>query len=87
MTNKYGTPAEDETLWRNNLFKDEPEQYGTALSIGHLVYYSSWNLEKTEISLFIEGDNFKVSHTLEYASKEFVDLSRTEKKKSQEGVF
>lgn len=87
LTNKYGTPAEDETLWRNNLFKDEPEQYGTALSIGHLVYYSSWNLEKTEISLFINGDNFEVSHTLEYASKEFVDLSDKAKKNSQEGVF
>jgi|ETNmetMinimDraft_20_1059909.scaffolds.fasta_scaffold87095_2 hypothetical protein len=87
LTNKYGTPAEDETLWRNSLYQDDPEKYGFALAYGHLVYYSSWNLEKTEISLFINGDNFEVSHSLEYLSKEFENLSDKAKKNSQGGVF
>jgi len=38
LTKKYGKPKQDETLWKNDLYKDDYSDWGTAISMGHLVY-------------------------------------------------
>jgi len=42
LTKKYGKPKQDETFWKNDLYKDDYSHWGTAISLGHLVYLSSW---------------------------------------------
>jgi len=81
MIKKHGKPIENETVWQNDLYKKKPEDYGTAISIGHLILYSKWEKEDTNISLFISGEKFKIRHKLEYASKSLHDL---EKRKNEE---
>jgi len=61
MTRKYGTPSEDKVVWSNDLFKDNPQDYGTAVSIGHLTYQSKWQTPTTEIIIGLKGENFKVT--------------------------
>jgi len=80
LTKKYGKPKQDETLWKNDLYKDDYSDWGTAISIGHLVYLSSWETQDTEINNILMGENFAISCIVEYTSKNLKEIE----KKAQE---
>ncbi|MCC9659265.1 hypothetical protein LPA49_01705 [Pseudoalteromonas sp. MB41] len=69
LTKKYGQPIESRELWANDLYKNDPQHYGTALATGSLMKYSKWDLDKTEIYHTVTGENFKVSHVIEFSAK------------------
>jgi hypothetical protein len=83
LINKYGKPAEEETLWKNDLYKDDYQEWGMALAVGHLVKYCVWNVSDTEIAHLISGDNFDINHGVEYKS---VSLAGLERSKVEETV-
>jgi hypothetical protein len=56
LTKKYNEPSQDEKVWKNDLYKDDYQNWGMAISIGHLIYYSSWINENTEITLYLTGE-------------------------------
>ena len=68
LTRKYGEPAFDRTVWKNRLFEDDRDQWGTAVAAGQLEFVASWSDERTEIMNYLTGDNFKIAHTLHYTS-------------------
>lgn len=74
LITKYGEPGSSDVLWRNKLYQDSPEEYGTAISVGHLIYYCTWDLLNTEINMVLQGENFKISHQIEYLSKKLEKL-------------
>ena len=74
LTQKYGTPDDDETFWKNDLYKDDYEDWGMALKIGHLVYISNWKTPDTEISLVLSGENYDIDLQIEYFSKKLEAL-------------
>jgi len=69
LIKKYGKPAKDNIYWRNNLYKKDQSNWGTAISMGHLSYFSNWDTQDTEIICFLNGDNFNVKCGVEYSSK------------------
>ena len=76
----YGNPIEDEIIWKDDLYKDDESEYGMAISIGDLFYYSNWENDKTLIQLELGGDNYKVDHfIIYYDSKEYSGLSQEKK--------
>jgi hypothetical protein len=85
LTEKYGKPTKQETLWKNDLFRTEPQQWGLAVSAGHLMKYSSWETARTVISIIIKGDNYEVSLGVEYSGKILSELEESADKKEQEG--
>lgn len=71
LVQKYGDPRdEDEQTWMNTIFKNTPERYGTALSAGHLLYSSKWDLEDTEINLLMTGVDYHIRIVLVYLNPE-----------------
>ena len=74
LTKKYGRPKKDEIIWKNDLFKDSYSDWGQAVSIGHLVYRSTWKTPCTEIVLVLTGDNFEIGCLVAYTGKNFVKL-------------
>lgn len=74
LTKKYGEPEEDEVVWKNDLYQDDPQQHGMAISAGHLALYSSWSYEDTELTLMLRGDNYEINHTITYVSKTLGEL-------------
>jgi len=70
LTKKYGEPKIDKVIWKNDLFKSDKQDWGTAVSMGHLEYFSSWETPTTYINLGLNGDNYKISLTLGYESRE-----------------
>lgn len=87
LTKKYGKPKQDETFWKNDLYKDDYSDWGTAISIGHLVYLSSWETQDTEINNVLTGDNFDISCIVEYSSKNLKELEKKAQEKKALDAF
>lgn len=88
LINKYGPfigPSEDNSdyFWRNDLYTDDYQNWGMAVSIGHLVFMSKWQTEDTDIGLILSGDNYEVTLIIEYVSKEFESLEDIEIRESK----
>jgi len=80
LIKKYGNPLKDESFWKNDLFKDDYSSWGTAISVGHLVYLSNWETKDTEITNILSGENYDISCIIEYRSTNLKEIE----KKSQE---
>lgn len=87
LTKKYGKPKKDNIVWRNNLFKNDFSQWGTAIGVGHLVYASEWETDSTKILCLLSGDNFKISLGVGYESKELKLLKKKQKEKRALDLF
>lgn len=74
LTDKYKEPIIDDIVWKNDLYRNDPQYYGLAVSIGHLSLLSKWETENTMIDLILWGDNFEINMGLRYASKELYPL-------------
>ena len=74
LRGKYGEPPEHDILWRNDLYRDDPESLGMAVAIGHLSRWSSWTTGSVTITHGISGDNFEILHVVEYTHKNMSDL-------------
>jgi len=71
LTKKYGNPeTEMPGLWKNDLYKDDKNYWGKAISMGHLVYGASWETSTTRIDILLWGDNYNIKLALYYTSKE-----------------
>ena len=72
IVSKYGEPLENNRIWTNDLFKDNEQFWGTAISMGYLQYKSTWETEKTKIILKLYGDNYEIHLGLIYGDKSYV---------------
>ena len=70
ITKEYGKPIMDEIIWKNDLYKDEKSEWGTAISVGDLEYWALWETLNTKIGLILDGVNYEISLILSYDSKE-----------------
>ncbi|RFA15333.1 hypothetical protein B7R21_04780 [Subtercola boreus] len=71
---KYGPPTSVEEFWNNDLYQDSPNEWGMAVSAGHLSRYEIWNLPETDIYLVLAGDNYQVRLEIEYTAKALVEF-------------
>jgi hypothetical protein len=74
LTKKYGQPLKDEKTWNNDLYKDNYSNWGHAILIGHVTYFSYWETENSLIALSFLVQNNDVSIGIEYSSKKHKDL-------------
>lgn len=81
LIEKYGDPILDKVIWEDDLFKDKPQNYGTAVSVGHLKYYCKWTSGRTDIILGLIGDNYEISMGLDYISLRLKSLAEEAIKK------
>ena len=68
LIEKYGLPADEQERWLDDLYKDDPNDKGMAIAIGHLVISSIWRFPDTEITHGLTGDNYEITHLLSYKS-------------------
>lgn len=75
LIKKYGKPTIDKIEWRNDLFKNNKQDWGTAISIGHLEYRALWmmliRLDIIEITLKLTGDNYEIVLGILYESEKW----------------
>lgn len=73
-------PNEDDKFWYDDLYKDDRQDWGRAIAVGHLAYQSIWENKKTKILLILRGDNYDISLSISYISVELQYLKDEEKK-------
>ena len=75
LTRSYGAPADDRTLWENDLYQPLPDYWGVAVQLGHLRYAARWDTAEGTISLELTG-NHHSRLTIEYRSAASLGPSR-----------
>jgi len=74
LTEKYGGAHTRNDYWIDDLYQDDPSDWGMAVSVGHLARFHQWNRPDVTIVLALTGDNYDVSLQLEYGSTALADL-------------
>ena len=82
LIQKYGKPGGEDSVWYNELYQDDPSQYGFAVSLGHYAKQATWETERTKIIHALRGDNYEISHGISYTSKELENLADEVKDKA-----
>ena len=77
-TKKYGAPGLSDLLWKNYQYRGAPESRLKALQLGHVVYFAVWMSKGTDIVLRMEGDDYLISTTVYYESREHSDKENGE---------
>ena len=81
LTKKYGKPIEDKQYWKKDLYKNDYQDWGFAISLGHLSYFATWQTNTTDIFLGLYGDNYKINLGVEYESIQLKVLEEKAKEK------
>jgi|TARA_B100001971_G_scaffold183189_1_gene180991 hypothetical protein len=87
LIEKYGEPIKDNVNWLNDLYADDTSEYGFAVSLGHLNFYCSWEIGDTKIQMVLSGENYDISHRLEYHNESLKKLAIEEQKKASKSDF
>lgn len=87
LAEKYGKPKQDEVIWKDNLYRKEPSQWGMAVATGRLVYFSVWETSESKIICLLQGDNFEIKCIVEYSSKDSSQLENKIQRQNQMDKF
>jgi len=68
FSGKYGEPKDDHTIWRDDLYRDDPDDWGRAVERGDLTFMTTWATPATELALLLHGNNFQSHLEVEYTS-------------------
>lgn len=82
LIKKYGAPKSDHVCWENDLYKDDVNEWGSAISMGHLSYFCNFVTEDSDIWLALMGENYEIDFCIEYTSRalsHLEDISRENK--------
>ena len=80
---KYGEPYNVDEMWKDDLYKDDPSDWGMAVAVGDVVFRTQWkDNDGNEISIVLFGDNYEIESMIGYDSYEFL----TRDKKNDNGV-
>ena len=78
LVQMYDTPKEDRTDWKKDTFRNSPQNWGTAISVGFLEYLTYWETNKTKILLSLSGENYEIKFFLSYRSIEYGSSEKDE---------
>jgi len=76
LTEHYGQPSEDRTVWTNDLYQPLPDYWGIAVQMGHLRYAARWDTPAGMITIELTGNNHS-RLMIEYRSNTSLEPSRT----------
>ena len=75
LTEQYGQPSEDRTVWTNDLYQPLPDYWGIAVQMGHLRYAASWHTADGIVTVELTG-NHHSRLRIEYRSAASLDAPR-----------
>jgi len=75
LTEHYGQPSEDRTVWTNDLYQPLPDYWGIAVQMGHLRYAAGWETPDGIITIELTG-NHHSRLVIDYRSNASLEPSR-----------
>jgi hypothetical protein len=76
LTTKYGAPHEIKDIWLNDLYRDDYEARGMAVSRGDHSIFVNWIDDETSITLQLTGDNYEIRMGVLYRSNRLEPLAK-----------
>jgi len=73
LEKKYGEKFKDDVTWKNDMYKDDEQHWGLAVSMGQLTFFSGWKTDRSYISAILYGDNFNISNSIDYCEKTYFE--------------
>lgn len=87
LRKKYGAPAITGPFWRDNLYKDDRSHWGMAVATGRMYMSSEWTNATSVINHRLIGDNFSITHGIDYKAREFaLAISQAAQKQDQSNL-
>lgn len=83
LKEKYKEPIEHKELWLNDLYKDIPQDWGMAVSVGHYAIHSKWKVGKVTIFHILRGDNYNINHLLQYSHEDMALIEQSLRKEKE----
>lgn len=83
---KYGE-VDLNKAWRNDLYQDDPAEYGFAVSLGHYMMGYDLETDRSQISHQLFGENYEISHLLQYTSILHTELIKAAEEKAKKNIF
>ena len=74
LAKKYGQTRSDDTYWSNDLYKDDHQDWGMAVSCGHLMQSATWQTTETDVLLTLDGEGFEVRVGIQYTGRRLSSL-------------
>ena len=71
LQKKYGVPDSDNEYWLNDLYQDDYQSWGTAVSAGHMSRFTMWVDGATKVCLSLTGEGYQCDLSIEYSSIEY----------------
>ncbi len=70
LEQKYGPPILNRSHWKGGaLFRDDPADWGLAVSMGYLERTAYWQTDETRIMVSLRGESFEVTLGVLYVSR------------------
>ena len=82
LTSKYGVSGESNIYWNDDLYEDDPTEWGMAISLGHHSRFETWANENTSICLALTGENYDIQLVVEYTGIALRDIESDHRKAS-----
>lgn len=71
-TDKYGTPVIDQAQWKDDLYKDDPDDWGMAVAVGDVTFVSKWEkADGSTTGIMLKGDNYEINLAIIYQSPDY----------------
>ena len=75
LLEKYGKASEEEDIWIDDLYKDDPENWGRAIARNQLLSYAQWETPSTRITIILAGDEYgNIALKIKYRSQQIKEL-------------
>lgn len=85
LKEKYGEPKEEQTVWKNDIYRNNPSEWGMALAVGDLQKFARWETERTSVMAIVTADNFNITLDVEYRSVSLRTLEQEVAKEEEAG--
>ncbi|MEM6780378.1 MAG: hypothetical protein AAF569_00785 [Pseudomonadota bacterium] len=69
LTELYGDPSSDDIVWRNDIYRNDPERWGIGVMMGGVQFSSLWSTPTSIIRMTLRGDKMKAELETTYVSK------------------
>ena len=75
LMEKYGKAIKDEDIWIDDFYKDNPKNWGRAVTRNHLLRYAQWETPNTRITVILTGDEYgNIALKIKYRSQQIKEF-------------
>ena len=75
LMEKYGKAIEDEDIWIDDLYEDDPKNWGRAVTQNHLLRYAQWETPNTRITIVLGGGEYgNIPLKIKYRSQQIKEF-------------